>query len=302
MPKTTEKRVCCTCGDSLSLSNFYKSYSSFYNGSLLPICKECFARKFSEYAKTYKSNKMAMQRMCMAFDVYFDEDLFDKCDTNDDTVVGNYFRKLNMTQYRDKTFENSLSNGIFELNGDRKRVKGKRVAFVDEYDNIQEETSDNRIDPKDIEKWGIGYDSVDYKTLNTHYKFLKNANPNCDSNQEIFVTNLCYIYMKQMKSLRDGDTKAFTELSGLYIKTFKEAGLKTVKDSSESKDFVAGVTISTIEKYTPAEFYKDQALYKDFDGIGDIIKRFFTRPLKNLQFGTNEQDPEYSVQDGDEDE
>lgn len=302
MPKSVEKRVCCTCGEPQKLSNYYKSYSEFYIDSLLPICKDCFAHKFGEYAKTYKSNKMAMQRMCMTFDIYFNEDMFDSCDTNNETVVGNYFRKLNMKQNRGKTFENSIEEGAFDLSGDRKRVKGKRVAFVDEYDNVQEETADEKIDPKDIEKWGIGYDAADYVTLNSHFKYLKNANPNCDSNQEIFVTNLCYIYMKQMKSLRDGDTKAFTDLAGLYMKTFKEAGLKTVKDTSESKDFIAGVSIATIEKYTPAEFYKDQKLYRDYDGIGGIIKRFFTRPLKNLQFGTNEQDEEYSIQDGDDDE
>ena len=302
MPKSVEERVCCTCGETLNSSKYYKSYSEFYIDSFLPICKDCFSHKFGEYAKTYKSNKMAMQRMCMTFDIYFNEDIFDSCDTNDETVVGNYFRKLNMKQNRGKTFENTISEGAFDLSGDRKKVKGKRVAYVDEYDNVQEEPADEKIDPKDIEKWGIGYDSIDYDTLNAHFKYLKNANPNCDSNQEIFVTNLCYIYMKQMKSLREGDTKSFTDLAALYMKTFKEAGLKTVKDTSESKDFIAGVSIATIEKYTPAEFYKDQKLYKDFDGIGEIIKRFFTRPLKNLQFGTNEQDEEYSIQDGDEDD
>lgn len=302
MPKSVEKRVCCTCGESLNSSKFYKSYSKFYIDSLLPICKDCFAHKFGEYAKTYKSNKMAMQRMCMTFDIFFDEDLFDKCDINDDTVIGNYFRKLNIKQNIGKTFEDTITNGGVALSGDRKRIKGKRVAYVDEYDNVQEETPDEKINPKDIEKWGAGYDAVDYDTLNAHNKFLQNANPNCDSNQEIFISNLCYIYMKQMKASRENDTKSFTDLLNLYIKTFKESGLKTVRDTSESKEFKAGVSIAMIEKYTPAEFYKDQNLYKDFDGIGGIIKRFFTRPLKNLQFGTNEQDEEYSIQDGDEDE
>ena len=302
MPKSVEKCVCCSCGEQKNSTHFYKSNSEFYSGGVLPICKECFSRKFGQYVAEYHSNKKAMQRMCMAFDIYFNEDLFDKCDTNNDTVVGKYFRQLNMNQNKGKTFDSSLNEGTFELLGDRKRVKGKRVAYVDEYDNVQEETSKEKIDPKDIEKWGIGYDPIDYELLNTHNKFLRDANPNRDNNQEIFVTNLCYIYMKQMKSLRDGDTKAFTDLSSLYMKTFKEAGLKTVKDTSESKEFKAGVSIAMIEKYTPSEFYKNQNLYKDFDGIGGIIKRFFTRPLKNLQFGTNEQDEEYSIQDGDEDE
>lgn len=302
MPNSNDKRICCTCGESLITSKFYKSCSGFYFDSLLPICKDCFAHKFGEYAKTYKSNKMAMQRMCMQFDIYFDEDVFDTCDTNDETVIGKYFRRLNNKQIKGKCLDDCIAEGKFTLSGDRKRVKGKQVAYVDEYGNIQEETADERINPKDIERWGVGFDSIDYKVLNSHYKMLKKSNPSCDDNQEFFMGILCKIYMKQDSALRENDTKTFKEMSELYMKTFKEAGLKTSRDDSESKEFLTGVSIATIEKFTPAEFYKDQKLYKDFDGIGGIIKRFFTRPLKNLQFGTNEQDAEYSIQDGDDDD
>ena len=129
MPKQNEKRICCTCGKSLSLNRFYKSYSNLYIDSLLPICKDCFSHKFGEYGKAYKSNKIAMQRMCMLFDIYFNEDMFDSCDNNDETVIGNYFRKLNMTQYQGKTFENSLNNGIFELSGDGQGFSGQERAY-----------------------------------------------------------------------------------------------------------------------------------------------------------------------------
>lgn len=302
MPKKSEKRVCCTCGDSLIVSKYYKSNSDFYIDSMLPICKDCFSHKFGQYARVFKSNKMAMQRMCIAFDIYFNEDLFDKCDTNDETVIGNYFRQLNMAQHHGKTFDDSINEGAFNLSGDRKKVKGKRVAIVDEYDNVHEESAEEKISTKDVERWGMGFDPIDYTILNSHYKMLKKSNPNCDDNQEFFMENLCYIYAQQRKALRDKDTKTYKEMSELYMKTFKEAGLKTVRDTSESKEFLAGVSIAQIEKYTPAEYYKDQKLYKDFDGIGGIIKRFFTRPLKNLQFGMNEQDEEFSIQDGDEDE
>ena len=302
MPKKSEKRVCCTCGDSLIVSKYYKSNSDFYIDSMLPICKDCFSHKFGQYARIFKSNKMAMQRMCIAFDIYFNEDLFDKCDTNDETVIGNYFRQLNMAQHHGKTFDDSINEGAFNLSGDRKKVKGKRVAIVDEYDNVHEESAEEKISTKDVERWGMGFDPIDYIILNSHYKMLKKSNPNCDDNQEFFMENLCHIYAQQRKALRDKDTKTYKDMSELYMKTFKEAGLKTVRDTSESKEFLAGVSIAQIEKYTPAEYYKDQKLYKDFDGIGGIIKRFFTRPLKNLQFGMNEQDEEFSIQDGDEDE
>lgn len=295
MPKTVDKCLCCSCGESLAMSKFYNTVSSFYTNGILPICKECFNRKFTEYAKVYQSNKKAIQRMCMAFDVYYSEDLFDSCDTKDEAVVGRYFRKLNMLQYKNKTFEDTLDSGLFELSGDRKRIKGKRVAIVDEYDNVQEETAEDNINKKDIEKWGIGFDLLDYEVLNSHYKVLKKANPNMDDNQEIFITDLCYAKMQQMKALRENRVDDYNKLTENYRKTFQQSGIKMVRDNTAANDFSVGVNIEAIEKYTPAEFYKNQDLYKDFNGIGEYIDRFMLRPLRNLMYGSTDRDKEYCV-------
>lgn len=295
MPNITEQQCCC-CGETLSITKYYKSYSNFYSNGVLPICKDCFGRKFGEYARLWKSNKKAMQRMCMAFDIYFNETTFDKCDIKDETVIGNYFRQLNFRQNKDKTFDTSLDEGAFELSGERKKYRGKRVAYVDEYDNVQDETND-KINSKDIEKWGIGFDATDYVELNNHYKTLKKANANTDDNQEIFIKDLCYAKMLQMKALRNNDLDNYNKLTDSYRKTFQQSGIKVVKESASNEDVSFGVSIDTIERYTPAEFYKNQDLYKDFDGIGNYIKRFFLRPLKNLQFGSKEKDFEFYVKE-----
>ena len=299
MPKAVNKRICCSCGESLPESDFYKSYSDFYYDSRLPICKKCFTRRFFEYSKDYKSSKMAMQRMCMAFDIYFNEKEFDSCDIDDNTVIGNYFRRLNMAQAKGKTFENSISEGAFSLSGDRKKVKGKRVAYVDEYDNVQEEDSDP-INPKDIEKWGVGFENFDYDALNSHYKYLKNANPNCDSNQEIFIIDLCYTHMKKMKALRNGDNDDYIKFTESYRKSFNQAGLKTVQDSVSSDDCWS-VYVNMIGQYTPEEYYKDKQLYKDWDGFDEYMERHVGRPINNLENGTSVRDKEFYVHEDDED-
>lgn len=302
MPKTVEKCICCSCGQSLANSKFYKSYSKFYIDGRLPICKDCFSSKFGEYYAEYHSSKKAMQRMCMAFDIYFDEDLFDNCDVNDDTVVGNYFRKLNMSQYRNKTFDNTISGTgeIDLLSGDRKQVKDNRVAVLDEYGN--EKDSAGEIKQDDIDKWGVGFDPTDYANLNAHYKQLTSTNPGGDSNREIFIIELCYTKMQQMKAVREGRIEDYNKLTDSYRKSFQQAGLKTVKEGVSNEEFVLGMSIETIEKYTPAEYYKNKKLFKDFDGIGDYAERHILRPLKNLMFGTEERDAEYYVKDdGEED-
>ena len=304
MPKSNEKYVCCCCGEPLPITQFYKSYSQFYNNGHLPICKECFNREVKLHLETenYKSSKKAMQRMCMAFDVYFDEDLFDKCDVNDDIyiVVGNYMKRLNMKQYDGKTFENTLQKSDI-LSGERKSVKNTRVAIVDEYGNEQDGADE--INPDDVAKWGVGLTATDYETLNSHYKYLTSANPHCDSNQEIFIIDLCYTKMQQLRCIRDGDMENFKKMGEYYNSTFSKSGLRIANSADANSDDCLGLWNARISQYTPEEYYKNKKLYEDHDGFKDYIERFMLRPLRNLMYGTNDRDNEFYVKDvGDEDE
>lgn len=282
--------ICCKCGKSLSLrSSFYKATSDLYLGTTrLPICRTCITELFEEYMIRYKDPRLSMQRICMAFDLYYNEAIFDKYSGNLDTIIGNYLKCLNMNQHRGKTFDTTLQEGFtFKKEAKKKDYKGEPAAVV-----IGEEASS-----EDIAKWGDGLSSTDYKSLNNHYEFLKNANPNCDSNQEIFIIDLCYIKMQQMKAIRESRPDDYSKMAEQYRKSFSQAGLKTVRDASADEDFTLGVNIEMIEKYTPAEYYKDKELFKDIDSIGDYITRFITRPLRNLQFGTTDRDHEYYIKD-----
>lgn len=298
MPSKDSKCVCCSCGEPLALTKFYKSNSVFYADGHLPICKECFSSKFGHFAAEYHSNKMAMQRMCMTFDIYFNEVAFDSCDTDDSTVLGNYFRKLNLSQHKGKTFEDSIKEG-FDLSGDRKPVKETQEVVNVDSDDEENENAD-MIDPADIEKWGAGLEPTDYTILNSHYRLLSSSNPQCDGNAEIFIIDLCYTKMQQMKAVRESRVDDYKKLTESYIKSFAQAGLKTVKDTNAMEDFTIGVNAETIEKYTPAEYYKNRSLYKDHDNIGDYIDRFLLRPLRNLMRGTKDRDAEFFVKDEEE--
>lgn len=302
MPKSVEKYVCCSCGEPKSFTQFYKTSSGFYSAGILPICKKCFSSKFGIYAAEYHSNKKAMQRMCMAFDVYFDEDLFDQCDVKDDAVIGKYFRQLNMQQNKGKTFDTSIDNGTFSLSGERKGAMSsdKRVVVVDEYGNEQDD--EDKVKPEDVARWGDGLMPIDYENLNNHYKFLKSANTHCDSNQEIFISDLCYAKMQQLKCVRAGDMDNFKKMGEYYNSTFIKSGLKVASEAEANSDDVLGVWNVRISQYTPEEYYKNKKLYSDHDSLKDYVERFLLRPLRNLQYGTTERDKEFYVKDGDDDE
>lgn len=287
--------LCCQCGEKFnSLSQFFKTYSGLYSGTgYLPICKECLTRLFNSYNEKYGDEKKAIQRICMAFDLYYDDSIFDTCKNEKEFLIGNYIKRLNMVQYKGKTFDTTLDRGLY-FDG---TIKKKRIKEESTNKNGEETIE---ISPEDIEMWGDGFDSADYGVLNSHYKLLKNANPNGDSNQEIFIVDLCFTKMQQMKAVKEGRVDDFNKLTDSYRKSFKEAGLKTVKDTNVNEEFSIGVNAETIEKYTPAEYYKGKELYRDYDGIGDYISRFLLRPLKNLMNGTKDRDYEFYVKDEDE--
>ena len=255
----------------------------------MPICKSCFEQKFKIYREEYQSSKQAFKRLCMAYDLYYNDDMFDSCD-DDDTLIGKYFRKLNMKQCNGKTFDTTIKEGFdfFE-----NKVVPKQTV-------VEEDDDAEPIDPADIEKWGAGLEPTDYDILNSHYRLLSNSNPKCDGNAEIFIIDLCYTKMQQMKAVRESRVDDYKKLTESYIKSFTQAGLKTVKDTNAMEDFTIGVSAETIEKYTPAEYYKNRSLYKDHDNIGDYITRFLLRPLRNLMQGTKDRDAEFFVKDEEE--
>lgn len=276
---------CQNCGET-NKNKFYKSHSGMYSSGYLPICKNCIRELFDVYSQEYRNHKKAMQRICMAFDIYWVESVFKSCNVDDKNFIGKYLTSANLHQNKGKTFDSTIAEGM---------------RFSSDF-SINEKDEDEKpiIDEKLIQRWGPGFEANDYEILEEHYDYLKKANPRIENiNQEIFINDLCYTKMQQMKAIRGNDIDAYNKLTELYRKTFNQAGLKTVIDTSEMDEFRLGVTAEAIEKYTPAEYYKGRKLFVDYDKLGEYIKRFLLRPLKNLQFGENVRDEEFYIKEDD---
>lgn len=287
-------RVCCHCGHTRAEKEYYKTFSQLYYGGYMPLCKDCFRKLYNQYQADYHSSKKAMQRLCMAFDIYWNETVFDQCDKNDGTVIGRYIRSMNLGQHAGKTFDDTIEEG-FDFSGDRKPVRETRVAVVDEYDNVVD--SLKGVPQSVLDKWGTGFDAIDYNILDSHYKSLKHANPNLNQNQEIFVDELCYTHMQSMKAMRAGDIETYSKLRKSYRESFKQAGLNPETDKSSQAGMSISELLLMISQHTPEEYYKDKARYQDWDGIGDYYKRMVVRPEQNIEYGTADRDPEYCVPD-----
>lgn len=286
---------CIKCGrNETKPINFYKSNSALYdNNGYMPICKDCLAKLYNRYLLSFHDIHKAIKRICMAFDLYYNDNIVDSCLKKSQATppIGDYIKKLNLSNYKGKTFDNTIDE-----------------CFLFDLDEINSTLPEKDEDIKPITtipesvkmRWGSGLSDNDYKTLEEHYKYLKKANPDFDSNQEIFIMDLCQTKMQQTRAMMTGRTDDYIKLTESYRKTFAQAGLKTTPDVAESNNESWGTWIGMISKYTPEEYYKDKTLYKDFDGIGEYFKRFVLRPLRNLQLGTTDRDKEFFVSDEEE--
>lgn len=286
--------VCVTCGKRYSKQkgNFSASQSELYTGnnSYLPTCIRCLEKLYDKYKETTGSEIGAIMRICLHYDLYYDEQLaqsaIDKTTINQSTIRC-YVKNCNLVQYKDKTYDTTLSEDVANI-----RTKT-------EFEEAKSEGKTN-ISKAVIDRFGVGIgDEEDYRILDSHYKMLKSANPNCDSNQEVFIKALCNLQMLSTRALRNNDRKGYTETNAEYMKTFKQAGLKLSSENTNTDD-CWGLWMEQISKYTPEEYYKDKNLFTDYDNIGDFFSRHILRPLRNLLNKENVRDKEYNV--GDESE
>lgn len=283
---------CSKCGRSeMQPTNFYKTNSMIFNNhGYMSLCKDCLAKQYNTYLISFRDIPKAIKRVCMAVDMYYCESVVEsllKKQQATTVPIGNYVKSLNMSQHRGKTFDNTIDECfLFDLEYDPNPKSDENEEFNKPITTIPETVRT---------RWGSGFTDDEYKILEEHYRYLKKANTDFDSNQEIFIMDLCQIKMQQIRAMKSGRTDDYIKLTDSYRKTFSQAGLKTTQDSSASNDEAWGEWMGIISKYTPEEYYKDKDLYSNFGNIEDYFNRFLLRPLRNLQYGTNERDKEYFV-------
>lgn len=288
--------VCPTCkGHYVKLDgNFPASQSELYAGwdYHIPICRKCLDKLFNHYTTVYGGDEdKAIRRICERYDIYYNVSLLNASRkiTKSRSRIHNYISKANLVQYKDKTFDTTLDE-----------ERNNTISSIEDYDEkkLNGEVSTTKTA---LKRWGIGvFADTDYSILEEHYKMLKENNPNADNNQEIFIKSLCHLNLLMTKALKDNDLDGYTKANSEYAKTFKQAGLRTVEEKDSSNDETFCMTLGFISDYTPEEFYQDKELYADWDNIGEYIDRHITRPMMNLETGSDIRDKEFFVPEVDE--
>ena len=235
----------------------------------------------------YNGNEeKSIERMCQIFDWFFHEEPLaaSKQISEDRSRVGDYANKLNLNQTVRK---GSTYIDTIKLKSSN---EGKTIDSIEDLEDIK----DYIITPKMIKFWGSGYDPKVYPTLQGYYdELLKLCDSKPDIKKQKMMKNLCLLEYQMQINIQAG--KDIGTLSNSYKTMFEASGLKT--DEVDVNKDSYGTWLAMIEKYTPADYYKDKSKYKDFFGIGEYIERFMFRPLKNLLTGSKEKEKEFWIND-----
>lgn len=300
--KEEKKFKCSCCGDSWDVqkNHFSMSKSPLYqsNNGYVDVCNDCRDKYYYQLIDLYSgSEEKAIEHMCIQFGWLYEIQALEASRqvSADRSRISHYLAKKNLPQ--------TTQYGYTDIDTIKFNYINRKKEVIESMEHLEQLKAGGLATTSytTAERWGTGFSDTDYKELDDHYKMLKKYNPNCDNNQEIFIKDLCYTKLLQMKSMREGGkSDDFDKFTKLYRETFKQAGLKTVAEKDSSNDETFCMTLGFISEYTPEEFYLNKDLYKDNDNIGDYVERHITRPMINLETGSNTRDFEFFVPDGDD--
>ncbi|WP_346938169.1 hypothetical protein [uncultured Clostridium sp.] len=289
MAKSNEdiKMICSCCGKSKNKKDFYISKSFLHKGiERLPLCKECLGIVYDRYYKKYQDYKLSIYYMCRAVGICFNTSSYNAVIQEIENGNATLPWKIYMTKL----------NSIGGKNGAGEDFDSS--DYIDVESEVQNINIERGLDEETLKKWGVGYSEEDYYWLESTYKeWIEKYKSDTLSEQKTFKL-LTIKEFQIMKSIEEG--KITDKLEDTYLKLMS-AGNVTPRDANASMDDEntkgLGVWTRDIEKYRPAEYFKDKKMYRDFDGFIDYLNRFVFRPIKNFLMKTKEYDGEFSIED-----
>lgn len=277
--------------------NFPSSQSTIYraNGYYLTICNHCINDLFEHYTTVLGSEDAAIRRICQKFDIYYNQSMVDashKINAERSRMLA-YINKANLVQFQNKTYDDTIDEETTSV-----------ISSMDDLEELKEQDGPT-VSKNQVKRWGLGFEATEYRQLDEHYRSLSEIIDTGDIVQDTLAKDLCQIKIQQMRAMNRGDADSFQKFTKLYQDTLKTANLKVKSGelSSLTDDAACwGNFIRDVEKYCPADIYKDKKIFHDVDGIADYMNRLVLRPIRNFFGGTNDMDPEFSISVGDEDE
>lgn len=275
-PDDDQKRhYCATCGKDYSRQkqNFPMSQSPLYKGNngYISTCRNCVDELFDHYKQCIGDEKEALKRICMKFDIYWNEEIYEmlsKANTSTSRVL-TYISRSNLIKYQGKTFDDTLDE---EYNSQHNIT----LPYITNQEDNTIELSDNAVINEDvIEFWGPGFTTSMYLELESRYKFWLSQYPDettIDAGEKAILRQICNLEVDINRDRVAGKPidKSVNTLNTLL----GSANLKPTQRKENENSFIPfGVEIANFEKEHP--IIDPDPEFEDVDGIKKNITAWF---------------------------
>lgn len=255
---------CTRCGGKYAVRErqFYSSKSPIYinNDNKLPVCKACVDEMFGQYKKNLKSEKDAARRICMKFDIYYNERICEMVENQKTytSYIGAYITRSNLNPFSGKTYDTTIEEEDNEL------ISSTRAK------NIRNSASKKKA----IAEWGF-FDPQDYQFLDLQYEDWKSRVVIDSKSREDSVRQMCVNKLMQNKMLKAGDISSYDKLCNTYERIRGVANLQPKQEDSAEKDaeMPLGQMIERFENERPIP--EPSPEWKDVDGVIKLITVYF---------------------------
>lgn len=267
---------CINHGRFLPIDDFYKSNNPMHENGVLPFCKNCMNKIFQRHLKNYNTLEAACYFTCAEVGVPFIKQVYD----NFAIQIKKYESTTNYFGVYYAGFQQKLSAANREKWTDfgATNIDFKDIASVHAMEqNVENAERALRM------LWGDELSLDDLQYLEDRYA-VYTEDKYLEPLQEQMYRNLCRAELDIHKNI-DIDKaiqRQRTIAKDLGLDQFDKQQRQTEVERMIEYD------IMLMEKEEPAEYYKEQEMYKDFRGINAGYIKEILRPVLNLITGSKE--------------
>lgn len=274
-----DKLHCMCCNNEYRIKEFYSSDSEIYRSiGKIPYCRACLEKIYNRYFEKYRTleysnpDRKAVERMCMIFDMYYSDDIFDIVMSNKEKeknathpIILLYFRYSKLRQYRDTDYDTTIHERY-------ETEKEKELKYAKMRSAKRDEGDSDAIDTA-IKIFGGGFEDDDYVYLMEQYNDWTARNECNTKAQETVFKNICLTELQLLKATRaKQDTKDLSTQLQKWLDTGKLQPKQNSGDAvSDAQTF--GTLIDKWENTRPIPEVEESL--RDVDGIKKYIDIFF---------------------------
>ena len=273
-----DKCTCFYCGKEYVETNYYNSISEFYvNTKKIPYCKQCIKKLFDHFVERYTNEgcedpeKKAVRRLCMAFDINFNEKAYEEAVGDarkrkmNISAMNAYMKRAQLIPHRNRTYDDTISE-----------EENYKYVINESSDMVNE----SEIDDATKNFFGNGFNDEDYRFLKKEFDDWT-ARHECKTKaQEEVFKRLCFKQLEILKATRSGeDTKNLDDTFQKLLDTAKLQPKQNARDAmSNAQTF--GTLIDKWENERPLPEIDEEL--RDIDKIGWYIDVFFRGHLSKM--------------------